>query len=382
MGWLVLLGFPVRQRIAAGVRTDHTNLFSIVAASDRHNGRQEDVQRPNSGESPSGPSARVDEFEAIEALRARFEDAARARFPAGSLPPPGHTWIGDDAAVVPVGTGHGGIRAVLATDLVVEGVHFDLDLSDYDDVGFKALMVTLSDLAAMGARSEYALVSLAAPPGADIDRLGAGVAEAAARSSCVVVGGDLSESALLVVSVAVFGTLGDGIDPGPGPLLRSGARPGDRLFVTGPLGGSAAGLRLLRPGSVADTPTAAALVHRHRRPEARLGEGEAARLAGATSAIDISDGLLADLGHLARASGVGLALEAVPAMEGATPEDALVGGEDYELVIGTPDPDRLEAAFRAAGYDPPLPIGVCTGEAGANSLDGGPWPEGGWRHRF
>jgi thiamine-monophosphate kinase len=341
------------------------------------------VQRPNSGDSRSDPPDRVDEFDVIGALRTRFEEAARARFPGGALPPPGETWIGDDAAVVPVGADRGGARAVLATDLVVEGVHVDLDLSGYDDVGYKALMVTLSDLAAMGARSEYALVSVAAPPGTDLDRLGAGVAEAAVRTACVVVGGDLSESALLVVSVAVFGTLGDGSGPNPDPLLRSGARPGDGLYVTGPLGGSAAGLRLLRGGETAGTATAAALVRRHRRPVARLGEGELARLSGATAAIDVSDGLLADLAHLARASGVGVALDTVPVMAGATLDEALHGGEDYELVIATPDPDRLEAGFRAAGYDPPVPIGACTGQVGTTTLEGVPWPEGaGWRHRF
>jgi thiamine-monophosphate kinase len=270
----------------------------------------------------------------------------------------------------------------MATDLVVEGVHVDLDLSDYDDVGYKALMVTLSDLAAMGARSEYALVSVAAPPGTDLDRLGVGVAEAAVRTACVVVGGDLSESALLVVSVAAFGTLGDGTGPETGPLLRSGARPGDRLYVTGPLGGSAAGLRILRREEMAHPGPAADLVRRHRRPVARLGEGELARLSGATAAIDVSDGLLADLGHLAQASGVGMALAAVPVMEGATLEEALHGGEDYELVMAASDPDRLETAFRAAGYDPPLPIGVCTGQVGTTTLDGAPWPAGGWRHRF
>jgi len=133
---------------------------------------------------------------------------------------------------------------------------------------------------------------------------------------------------------------------------------------------------------VADTATDAVLVRRHRRPPARIGEGEVARRAGASAAIDVSDGLLADLGHLAGASGVGMALDSVPVMAGATLDDALHGGEDYELVVATPDPARLEEAFRSAGYDPPIPIGVCTGQVGATTLDGVPWPVGGWRHRF
>jgi thiamine-monophosphate kinase len=335
----------------------------------------------------------------IERLRARFERAARARLPDGPLPPTGDTWIGDDAAVValrPPGWGSPGpgpegqvrpdaapggpVRALLATDLVVEGIHFDLGLCGPDDVGYKALMVTVSDLAAMGAGSDYALVSVAAPPGTDLDRLGEGVAAAAAESTCVVVGGDLSESRHLVVSVAVFGSIGQG--PGEDPLLRSEARAGDHLFVTGPLGGSAAGLRLLRAGTGPGHPTSDALVRAYRRPVARWGEGEAARRSGATAAIDVSDGLAADLGHLASSSGVGIELDDLPVADGATRPEALHGGEDYELVIATGRPEPLVAAFAAAGLRPPRAIGRCTDQVGTGTLDGVPWPAGGWRHRF
>jgi thiamine-monophosphate kinase len=357
------------------------------------------VQSPNSGDFRGHPPEGPDEFAVIERLRARFEVAARARFPDGPLPPTGDTWIGDDAAVVAVGppgpgstrpgpeepgrpgrVGNGLARALLATDLVVEGVHFDLDLGGPDDVGYKALMVTVSDLAAMGARSDYALVSVAAPAGTDLDRLGDGVATAAAESACVVVGGDLSESRHLVVSVAVFGSLGEG--PGEDPLLRSGARAGDHLFVTGPLGGSAAGLRLLRAGPGPGDRTSEALVRAYRRPVARWGEGAAARRSGATAAIDVSDGLVADLGHLASSSGVGIELDDLPVADGATRLDALHGGEDYELVIATGRPDPLVGAFAAAGLRPPLAIGRCTDRVGTGTLDGVPWPAGGWRHRF
>ncbi len=344
------------------------------------------MQRPNSDRDPVAENPGVGEFAAIDRLRVRFETAARSRFPDGELPPHGDIWIGDDAAVVAFGSS---TELVMATDLVVDGVHVDTDLCSLADVGYKSLMVTVSDLAAMGARPHYALVSVVVPQGTDLDALGAGLAEAAVETACVVVGGDLSEGPVLVVSTAVTGILRPGPGPAvpPGPLLRSGASPGDHLFVTGPLGGSAAGLRLLRrPPPDRSEPlgreVAERLVRAYRRPRARLEEGEVARLHGASAALDVSDGLVADAGHLARASGVGLQLESVPALEGATGEEALGGGEEYELVIATPDPVRLVAAFEAAGLRPPVPLGRCTDRPGVVTVDGVPAPSRGWQHRF
>ncbi len=115
---------------------------------------------------------------------------------------------------------------------------------------------------------------------------------------------------------------------------------------------------------------------------ARLDEGETARLAGAGAAIDLSDGLAADARHLAEASGVGLVLVDVPVAEGATPDEALQGGEDYELAIATGAPDRLLECFVHAGLRSPLPIGVCTADPDELTLDGRPLPAGGWEHRF
>jgi len=339
------------------------------------------VESPNSGGAsghPSGPAGPVDEFDAIARLRERFEATARLRAPGGTVPPVGDTWIGDDAAVVGLRSGE---RAVVATDLVVAGVHVDPDLSGPEDIGYKALMVAVSDLAAMGVRPEYALASVAGPPGTDLEGLGAGLAEAAGETACVIVGGDLASSPVLVLSTAVFGVA----EPGePAPLLRSGARPGDRLFVTGALGRSAAGLRVLRTAGSdrRQQPSDLELARAHRRPVARLAEGEAARRSGASAAIDLSDGLVADLVHLAEASGVGVALDAVPVAAGATRDEALAGGEDYELLIATGAPDDLMAAFRVAGLVAPLPIGWCTDHPGQHLLDGGPLPPGGWRHRF
>jgi thiamine-monophosphate kinase len=343
------------------------------------------VHRPNSGDEGTGPRDGIDEFDAIEAMGTRFVAAARARLPEGPLPPVGEVWIGDDAAVVASGT-HA--QVLLATDLVVQDVHVDLRLCSVEDVGYKAMMVTVSDLAAMGARPDRALASIVAPPDIDLQQLASGLAEASEACDCVIVGGDLSGGPVVVVSVAVYGALGVG--PATGPLLRSGAEPGDRLFVTGPLGGSAAGFRLLRqrlhdrpPGGQELPPSALdRLVLAHRRPRARLDEGEVARLAGASAAIDISDGLASDIGHLARSSGVGISLDAVPVIEGATEEEALHGGEDYELVVATPDPRRISDAYRSAGLRPPVPIGWVTGTPGEMVLRGEPLPPGGWIHRF
>ena len=250
-----------------------------------------------------------------------------------------------------------------------------------DDVGFKAVMVAVSDLAAMGAWPLHALVSIAAAPGTDFDRLGEGLAAASAEADCVVVGRGPGRS-------TGPGGLDGGVRltprpaPSAGPLLRSGARPGDHLLVTGPLGGSAAGLRLLRSGADTSGPVPAALVRAHRRPRARLREGEVARLSGATAAIDVSDGLVAEVRHLGRASGVGVALESLPVADGATEEEAMGGGEEYELLVATADPDRLVAAYRAAGLREPLTVGRCTGPGAGVPAGGRPLPPVGWRHRF
>ncbi len=324
------------------------------------------MERPNSDPGHERSEGALDEFDLIERLRVGFEAAA------GAGPAPGETWIGDDAAVVLLGEE----PVVLTTDLVVAGVHFDPVLGDPEDVGYKSLMVSLSDLAAMGARPRYAVVSMAAPPGSGLEAVGSGVAEAAEETGCRIVGGDLSAAPVLVVSVAAVGTLEGGSDPPA--LLRSGAKPGDTLFVTGPLGGAAAGLRRLRGGDAPPSELAA----RFLRPRARIGEGEAARRSGASAAIDVSDGLAADVGHLGDASGVGVALDEVPAEAGASLEEALYGGEDYELVVATPSPSELLTAFEAFGLRVPLAIGRCTEARGECRLAGEPLRPGGWRHSF
>lgn len=345
-------------------------------------------QRPSTGLPADGASS--GEFAAIRRLASHLPPA-----PAGEL------WIGDDAAAVrlPRATAADPARLLLATDLVVAGVHGDLAVVGLDDLGWKAVARALSDIAAMGGDPGHALVAVAGPPDTDLDLLGRGVAEAAAAHGCAVVGGDLSTAVVVVVAVAVTGTVLEG----PGPVTRGGAAPGDLLYVTGPLGAAAAGLRALRgeapPAAPAPTVSGAAaaasalaaaggtgapaaLVEAHRRPRARLAEGRAARLAGASAMIDVSDGLAADAGHLAAASGVGLALEDVPVAPGATEADALGGGEDYELVVATGDPEALEAAFARAGLRPPLAIGRCTADPQERTLRGGPLVASGWEHPF
>jgi thiamine-monophosphate kinase len=297
------------------------------------------------------------EFASIERLRRALP-----------APPPGEVWIGDDAAAVPPPRG----RLLLSCDAVVAGVHADLSLVGLDDFGWKAVTAAVSDIAAMGGVAGQVLVGVAGPPETDLDLLYVGVRQASDAWACPVVGGDLVNAPVLVVSVAVAGSV-DGE-----PVLRSGARPGDAVLVTGPLGASALGLRLLRTGRRG--PDAAVLAYR--RPTAQVAAGPAARAAGATAMIDVSDGLAADVGHLADASGVGLVLDSVPVADGAGIEDALHGGEDYALVFTVADAERAIGAFAAAGLTRPTVIGRCTPDRGERSLGGRPLPPGGWEHRW
>jgi thiamine-monophosphate kinase len=279
----------------------------------------------------------------------------------------------DDAAVLEFAPG----RPLLASvDSVVEGVHVDLSLCSPGDVGWKALMGALSDLAAMGASPLGALVALCVPGGSGEGELALGVmegvAEASAVAGCPVVGGDVSESGVLVVAVTVLGMVEDGGAPVP----RSGARPEDMLLLTGPCGGSAAGLRALRAGT---GPGGA-----YRRPLARLREGQVARGGGAHAMIDVSDGLSLDLHRLADASGVGFRLDEVPAAEGATLDEALGGGEDYELLLavsGT-DAEGLIGAFEQEGLRLPALVGAVVEDPALRLFGDGPLERLGWQHRL
>ncbi len=256
--------------------------------------------------------------------------------------------IGDDAAIVEVGP-HAG---VLTSDVMIEGVHFDLALTQPRDLGHKALSVNVSDVAAMGGSPRYALVTLAIPPDTAtrwVVELYGGLRDAAAEYAMSVVGGDTSRSERVVVSVAVVGEVAEGH-----AVTRSGARPGDAVAVTGTLGAAAGGLELSRASghdalAAAGSEWGRDLVAAFVRPVARVGEGQTLAQSGATAMIDVSDGLAKDLGRLCAASGVGavVSLADVPVasslkkladlLPGIDPLDlALSGGEDYELLVTIP----------------------------------------------
>jgi thiamine-monophosphate kinase len=258
---------------------------------------------------------------------------------------------GDDAAVVRVPDG----RVVATTDLLVEGRHFRRDWSSGYDMGRKAAAQNLADIAAMGARSVALLVGLAAPGSLPVDDaldLAHGLRDEAALVSASVVGGDVVASDALVVAVTALGVL-----DGRPPVTRGGARPGDVVAVCGRLGWSAAGLALL----VAEADQPAEAVAAHRRPEPPYAAGPAAAAAGAHALCDVSDGLLQDLGHVARASGVGMELDldafipdqpvAVAAQRlGVDPlRWMLTGGEDHALAACFPPAQQLPGGWRVVG---------------------------------
>jgi len=221
--------------------------------------------------------------------------ALKARMPAGALTTVG---IGDDSAVVTTPSG----SVVAAVDLLIEGRHFRREWSSAYDVGVKAAARSLADIAAMGAVNTALLVALATPgtlPARWAADLAAGLAFEATRAGAGVVGGDTARAEAITLSVTALGDL-----EGRRPVLRSGARPRDVIAVAGTLGHAAAGLALLTAGVAAAPGALSSLVTAQLRPAPLYDAGpEAARL-GATAMIDVSDGLLADLGHVAAASGV------------------------------------------------------------------------------
>jgi thiamine-monophosphate kinase len=236
-----------------------------------------------------------------------------------------------------------GEELVLTTDALVEDVHFRRRPERMRALGEKALAVNLSDVGAMGARPLGALLTLGLPESADVASIDAflgGFLGLARASGCPLVGGDTVRAPQWLVNVTVVGAVARGR-----ALLRSGARPGDRIFVTGELGGAAAGLALLECGG-ARTPSERRMAKRQLapRPPFRAGE-KLARARLASAAIDLSDGLVRDLGHVARASGVALHVEVerVPLERGLAAAAtrlgadalalALAGGEDYELAF-------------------------------------------------
>jgi thiamine-monophosphate kinase len=237
---------------------------------------------------------------------------------------------GDDCAVVDVP----GRRLLLTTDALVEGVHFRLTWMTPEQIGRKAYLVNASDIAAMGGQPRYVLVSVTAPgryAGRDLMRLNRAISAAARATGARVVGGNLTRGRTLSVTLTLIG------DSPAHPVLRAGARAGDVLFVTGVLGQAARGLRQLRR----DAGARGVAVERFRRPPCRLPAGALlARERIASAMIDVSDGLLQDLGHICTASGVGARIELASLPRAGDPMLALTGGEDYELLYAVP-PHRL-----------------------------------------
>ncbi|HEY5262653.1 MAG TPA: thiamine-phosphate kinase [Acidimicrobiales bacterium] len=283
--------------------------------------------------------------------------------------PEGERHIGDDAAVLAPFVG----QAVISTDVAVLGVHLDSRYFPLEDLGFKAVAAAVSDLAAMGARVRAAVVAVTAPEGTDLEELHRGIADASIVTGCPIVGGDLAQGRDVTVAVTVFGEC-----PGGGAIYRSGAKPGDELLVTGPLGRSAAGLRRRLAGAMLSDE----LVVAHRRPWPRLAEGMAARGAGVHAMMDLSDGLGLDLHRFADASGVGFELSAVPVADGATDEESISGGEDYELLIATDDAPRLRLVFHDRGLGAPLAIGTVVADPAMRTLRGEAFARRGWQHQL
>ena len=283
--------------------------------------------------------------------------------------------IGDDAAAWDAPHG----AQVITTDTMVEGVHFRLDYTPWRDLGWKCLATNISDVAAMGCVPTYAIITLGLRPDLPVEGLEAlydGVMDVASEFGGAVVGGDIVRSPAFFITVALQGAAPDGSDA---LMMRDAASPGDLIAVTGPLGSSAGGLRLLASGAGSAAQgiardAAAYLVNAHNRPTPRVSEGIALADAGVRCAMDISDGLMDDLAKLCRASGVGARVYAprAPAdarLKAAFPDEwldlALGGGEDYELLFAAP-PAVIRRAIGAIS-PPPTVIGAITEYAGDGS---------------
>lgn len=284
---------------------------------------------------------------------------------------------GDDAAVVAAPDR----RVVATTDLLVEGRHFRRDWSTAYDVGRKAAAQNLADVAAMGAVPTAVLLGLAVPaelPATWPVELMDGLRDECQVAGAAVVGGDVVRGETVTVAVTALGDLGN-----RAPVTRSGARPGDLVAFTGWLGWSAAGYAVLSRGFRSPR----AFVEAHRRPEPPYHAGPAAADLGATSMTDVSDGLVADLGHIAVASGVRVDLLSaavdVPAQMrdighavGVDPMQwVLTGGEDHAIVATFPAGTKLPARWRVIGRV------LAPDGAPRVTVDGAPWDRaGGWEH--
>jgi thiamine-monophosphate kinase len=293
-------------------------------------------------------------------------------------------WAGDDTAVLMPGAA----ALLLTTDLLVEGIDFDTTYCSGGDVGWKALAASASDIAAMCGQPSHAVVALGLPPATTIvwiDEFLDGLMDAAGTWDLAVVGGDISAAGQIAVTVSMIGRPFRDT-----PVLRSGARPGDAICVTGALGGAAAGLTALRSGAPRTGPVRR-LVQRQLRPTARVAEAAVLAEFDITAMIDVSDGLAVDLGHLVDESSVGCLVDETlvpvdPDISSVEDSDglrlAVTGGEDFELLF-TMRADQAEAAADALGAMGTrlTNIGTVTRaerRIGRRALDD--WRNEGWEH--
>jgi thiamine-monophosphate kinase len=289
----------------------------------------------SAGPEPHLPLGAGAEFDAIRAMLREWGPRASG--------------IGDDAAVLDIPAGR---HLVASTDATFEGVHFRREWLSSEEVGARAATAALSDLAAMAAQPLGLLLALGVPESwqSELVELARGVGASAARAGCAVVGGNVTRAESMSLTLTVLGTA-------ERPLRRRGSRPGDLVYVTGRLGGPGEALHSLQSGRV----PAPAHMLRFASPRARIVEARWLADAGATAAIDISDGLGADLAHLARANGVTIELDVarIPCMEEVTPDEALASGEEYELLVTFPPTAEPDASQFVARFELPLTrIGV------------------------
>jgi len=281
---------------------------------------------------------------------------------------------GDDAALVVAADG----RVLASSDVLVEGRHFRCDWSSATDIGHRAAAANLADIAAMGGVATSLLVALCVPPELDprwVEQLADGLSAEAATVGAAVVGGDISASHVITIAVTALGDLA-----GRAPILRSGAQAGEIVAMAGRIGQAAAGYTVLSRGFRSPK----ALVEAYRRPAVPYWAGPAAATLGATSMIDVSDGLLADVGHLARASEVGIdirkdSFELTPPMRDAS---QALGVDPYTLVLAGGDDHPIVATFPAGTALPSewLVIGRVLDGAGV-TVDGRLYTEPpGWDH--
>ncbi|MTD13117.1 thiamine-phosphate kinase [Nakamurella sp. YIM 132087] len=293
-----------------------------------------------------------DQGSAADTVQAVGEFALIGRITAGvKYPESVQLGPGDDAAILAAPDG----RVVVSTDVLVDGVHFRTDWASPEQIGRRAALAAMADISAMGAVPTGLVVGLSAPADTAVDvvlGIGKGLHDTAAEHGAAVVGGDVTRSPALTLSVTVLGDL-----RGERPVTRSGARSGDVVALAGRLGWAAAGLTVLSRGFRSPV----SLVNAYRVPEPPLAAGPTAAASGATSMIDVSDGLLADLGHVARASGVDIdvrtiALDVNPRLTevaSALGRDALdwvlTGGDDHALVATFPHGATLPPGWQPIG---------------------------------